>query len=68
MSREKLRVDLLAVPDASASVLFGFFDVFAAAGRDWPMLIEGRTAESPFEVRVVAASAEPMQVANGVWL
>lgn len=68
MPQQKLKIDLLATPEVSASVLFGFFDVFAAAGRDWPTLIEGRPAESPFEVRVVATQAEPMQVANGVWL
>jgi len=61
-------VEMLAVPEVSASVLYGMHDVFASAGRDWPLLIEGRETEPPFEVRVVARNAEPMAVANGVWV
>lgn len=61
-------VELLAVPDASASVLYGMNDVFAAAGRDWQLLVENREPERRFEVRVVAATPEPFQVANGVWV
>lgn len=63
-----LTVDLLAVPDVSASVLYGMHDVFSSAGRDWPVLMEGGEPVSLFEPRVVAATAEPMRVANGVWL
>ncbi len=61
-------IELLAVPEVSASVLYGMQDVFASAGRDWQMLIEGREPDPPFQTRVVTASGEPMQVANGVWL
>lgn len=61
-------VELLAVPDVAASVLYGMHDAFASAGRDWPMLMEGRTPTPPFRPRVVAATTEPMRVANGVWL
>lgn len=59
-------VEMLAVPEVSASVLYGMHDVFASAGRDWPLLVEGRETRPPFEVRVVARHAEPMEVANGV--
>lgn len=68
MPQPRYKVDLLAVPDVSASALYGMYDVFSAAGRDWPTIIEGQPAESPFNVRVVASSTNPMQVANGVWL
>ncbi len=68
MLRRKVTVDLLAVPEVSASVLYGMLDVFACAGRDWRMLVEGREAEPVFEPRVVSARAEPMRVNNGIWL
>ena len=68
MSSPRIKVDLLAVPEVSASALYGMHDVFAAAGRDWPTLIEKRPAQSPFEVRVVASDPGPFRVANGVWL
>lgn len=67
MPAEKTRVALLAIPEVAASTLYGIFDVFAAAGRDWPTLIEGRAGESLLEPRVVAASGQgEMTVANGV--
>lgn len=68
MAARPITVDLLAVPEVSASVLYGMKDVFASAGRDWQMLIEGGEPVPRFQVRVVAVSAEPMQVSNGVWL
>ena len=43
------------------------FDVFASAGRDWAVLIEGRDGESALEPRVVArGGAQALRVANGV--
>ncbi|MBA1145883.1 helix-turn-helix domain-containing protein [Ectothiorhodospiraceae bacterium WFHF3C12] len=68
MSRERLRVDLLAVPEVSASVLYGLHDIFSSAGRDWPMLMEGRPAAPLFDVHVVAANPRPMQVTNNIQL
>lgn len=68
MSREKLRIDLLAVPEVSASVLYGLHDIFSAAGRDWAMLMEDRTPSPLFDVRVVAADTGPMYVTNNIRL
>ena len=68
MPDHPLTVEVLAVPEVSASVLYGIGDIFASAGRDWPMLIDRREGRPLFEVRVVARDAEPMRVANGIWL
>lgn len=68
MPASPLTVELLAVPEVSASVLYGLYDVFASAGRDWTMLIDGREADPRFDVRVVAAGPDPLRVTNGVWL
>lgn len=68
MDKQAVSVELLAVPGASASVIYGMYDVFASAGRDWQVLVEGREPAPGFRTRVVAARAEPMQVANDVWL
>ncbi|WP_231613756.1 hypothetical protein [Halomonas sp. BC04] len=40
MSINKPTIALLAIPEVAASTLYGVYDVFAAAGRDWPALIE----------------------------
>lgn len=66
MSERPISVDLLAVPDAAASVLYGLHDVFASAGRDWPLLVDAGEPAPVFRPRVVAADAAPMRVANGV--
>lgn len=68
MSRERLRIDLLALPEVSASVLYGLHDVFSSAGRDWPVLMEGREGDPLFDVRVVAADPAPMHVTNNIRL
>jgi transcriptional regulator GlxA family with amidase domain len=68
MPESRLTVELLAVPAASAAVLYGIYDIFASAGRDWRLLVEGRAEQRLFDVRVVARSDAPMRVANDVWL
>ena len=67
MSDQKPRIALLAIPEVAASTLYGMHDVFACAGRDWAILVEGRAGESALDARVVARDgAQPLQVANGV--
>jgi transcriptional regulator GlxA family with amidase domain len=68
MATAPVTVHLLAVPEVSASVLYGMYDVFASAGRDWQMLIEGGEPVPRFEPKVVAAQPGPMRVSNGVWV
>lgn len=59
-------VAILAVPQSSASVVFGMFDLFASAGRDWQMIVDRRECASRMRVRIVSADGRPMRVANGV--
>ncbi|QTF93498.1 helix-turn-helix domain-containing protein [Halomonas sp. BM-2019] len=67
MSMQKPTIALLAIPEVAASTLYGVFDVFAAAGRDWPALIEGKPGEPLFVPQVVARTgSREMTIANGV--
>lgn len=67
MSDEKIRVALLALPDASASTLYGMYDVFASAGRDWAFIVDGAPGEPLLAPRVVSRTgAREMSVANNV--
>lgn len=67
MPDPKPRIALLAIPEVAASTLYGMFDVFASAGRDWAALVEGRAGESVLDPKVVARDgAQPLTVANGV--
>ena len=60
------RIAILAFPEATASVLFGLYDLFHAPGRDWPLVVEGRPGESLLRPRLVSAGGTPLTIANGV--
>lgn len=66
--RRKLHVALLAVPDSTASTLFGMYDVFSGTGRDWEFLVQGEAREAPLKVGIVARTAQGFRAANGVWI
>ncbi len=67
MEAEKPRIALLAIPEVAASTLYGMYDVFSSAGRDWSSLVEGRDGVSALDPQVVAISGpRSMTVANGV--
>jgi transcriptional regulator GlxA family with amidase domain len=61
-----LQVAILAMPESTASTLYGMCDLLASAGRDWPALIEGRAAESRINPWVVSADGRRMALPNGL--
>jgi transcriptional regulator GlxA family with amidase domain len=61
-----VKVALLAVPDASAATLYGFYDALASVRRDWAMLHGGVPADSPIRPLVVSPDGQPFDAANGV--
>ncbi len=68
MSRSQPPVDIavLAFPEATASVIFGMYDLFLSAGRDWGMIVEGRPGPTLMRPRIASAHAGPFAAANGV--
>lgn len=66
VTSETIQVALLAVPEVSASTLYGFHDVLCGTRRDWQM-VHGRIGmASPFSVHVVSRDGLPLVGANGV--
>lgn len=61
-------IALLAIPEVTASTLFGMYDLFAGVGRDWELLVSGRASAPRLQPCVVAAQTEPFRAANGVWI
>lgn len=61
-------VAILAFPEVSASTVFGMYDLFMSAGRDWGFITEGRPGPSVLQPLIVAATRDPVTVANGVRL
>ncbi|MDH5534632.1 MAG: helix-turn-helix domain-containing protein [Betaproteobacteria bacterium] len=59
-------VALLALPEVTASTLYGMYDLFAAAGRDWEFVISGTPGEPTIRPQVVASTRDSLRAINGV--
>ena len=59
-------IAILVSPESSASVVYGMFDLFKCAGRDWPMVTEGRSGPELLRPVLVARRAGRVRAANGV--
>jgi len=65
-ARAPVSVAILAFPEATASVVYGMYDLFRSAGRDWGMIVEGRPGPELMQPSVVSTQAGPFAAANGV--
>ena len=64
--RERPTIALLATHGAAASVLYGMYDLFHSAGRDWPPMIGLPPGESAFRPLIVARDTAPLNVVNDI--
>lgn len=63
-----LTIALLAAPETTAGTVFGLYDLFSSAGRDWGLLTRGEAGTPRARPFVVAARPEPFEVANKAWI
>src|SRR5215475_8778839 len=61
-------VAILAFPETTASVVYGMYDLFASAGRDWGFVVDGLPGPELMRPVVVAATDGEFEAANGVIL
>ncbi|MFL7808212.1 MAG: DJ-1/PfpI family protein, partial [Anaerolineae bacterium] len=66
MHEYPVSVAILVFPENSASVIFGLYDLFLGAGRDWGVLTEGHPGPELIRPLLVARAAKPLEVSNGV--
>ena len=59
---------LLTTPETSPSVLFGLFDVLTSAGSVFPEMLEGKTGNLLFDVKIVAATKAPFRCFGNILL
>ncbi len=59
-------VAILAMPETTASVIYGMYDLFRSAGRDWQWLTTGEPGSSLIAPRVVSVDGVPMKAGNDV--
>ncbi|UYG09070.1 GlxA family transcriptional regulator [Halomonas sp. M4R1S46] len=67
-TRGKATIALLAGPDVTASTLFGMYDIFGSAGRDWELLMHGRPGEPLLDPLIVSRDGQGFRTANGAWI
>lgn len=65
-SRGPASVAILTLPEVGASTVFGMYDMFMSAGRDWGMVVTGRPGEQVIAPKLVAWRREPFAAGNGV--
>ncbi len=59
-------VAVLAFPGTTASVVFGLYDLFASAGRDWGFVVDGQPGPELMRPTIVSRHSGPMRAANGI--
>lgn len=59
-------VAILVFPETSASVVHSMYDLFMSAGHDWDVIVDGRPGEHVMRPAIVARSAAPLEVCNGI--
>jgi transcriptional regulator GlxA family with amidase domain len=64
--QRQFNVALLAVPEVTASTLYGMFDLFSSVGRDFPFMTRGTAGEQRMRPYVVARAQSEFLAANGV--
>lgn len=60
------RIAILAMPETTVSVVYGMYDLFMSAGRDWDLIVHGRPGSQVIEPIVVSAHEGTFTAANGV--
>lgn len=61
-----VRIAILAFAESTASALYGMFDLFRSAGRDWGMIVDGTPGISTLQPLVVARTGASFVAGNGV--
>jgi len=59
-------VAILAFSEVTPSTVYGMYDLFLSAGRDWGMILAGKPGASVMRPQVVSRSDGPIMTANGV--
>jgi len=66
MPDRKSVVAVLAVPESTASTLYGMQEILESAGRDWSALTTGEAGEQVFRPVIVSATGETFRAVNGL--
>ena len=66
INKAPVRISILAMPETSASVVYGMYDMFMSAGRDWSLIVEGAPGPAPIAPQVVSCHGSSFVAGNHV--
>ena len=66
MKNPTVKIAILVIPECTASVVYGLYDLLLSTSRDWQMITEGKTGIEPIEVFLVARHADEVRISNDV--
>src|SRR5262245_26685015 len=61
-----INVAIVAFPEVTASTVYGMYDLFSSAARDWDFIVSGTPGPAPMHPRVVSRTTDPFVAGNGV--
>jgi transcriptional regulator GlxA family with amidase domain len=64
----RINVAILAVPEVTASALFGMFDLFSSPGRDFSFITRGEAGAQRMYPYIVGRDQGGFHAANGIWV
>lgn len=65
-SNPQLTIALLAVPESTASTLYGMYDLLSAPGRDWEILTRGVPGRSKIRTLITSADGERLRTPSSL--
>lgn len=63
-----LKIAILTLPEATASTVYGMYDLFSSTGRDWEVLVNGQPGPSKIAPYTVSRDGQRFKAGNGVWI
>lgn len=63
-----VKIAILVLPETSASVVFGMYDLFLSAGRDWGIVVDGCAGPQFIQPLLTSAQPAPFMCASGIRL
>lgn len=66
MPQPPVTVAILVFPETSASVVYGMYDLFKSAGRDWGLIVNGQLGPQLIEPVIVSAHPGSLVLSNDV--
>lgn len=61
-----LKIDILAAPQTTGSILYGLYDLFKMPGEAWPRLMLGKPGQPLNRVRIVSDGGQEFRCRGGV--